>query len=79
MSIEADGDGNGYIKAMVTAAPQAGKANAALIKMLAQNWRLAKSTLSVIHGATDRNKTIEVAGETDALLRQLHEWRGQYQ
>ncbi len=77
-AIETDGDGKGYIKAMVTAAPEAGKANGALIKVLAADWKLAKSSITVIHGATDRNKTILVAGETDAVLRRLHQWLGNF-
>ncbi len=78
-TVAADGDGNGFIKAMVTAAPEAGKANGALIRMLAKEWKLARSTFEVIHGKTDRNKTVLVAGETDALMRLLHQWLDNFQ
>jgi len=64
---------------MVTTVPEAGKANAALLKMLARQWKLAKSTLTVVQGATDRNKTIHVAGETDILMQRLHQWLGNFQ
>lgn len=73
-AIETDADGAGLVKAMVTAVPEQGKANAALIKLLAEDWKLAKSTITVIRGATDRNKTLLVAGETDALMQRLHQW-----
>ena len=78
VSIEADGEGNGVIKAMVTTVPEAGKANAALIKLLGREWKLAKSTIQVIRGATDRNKTILVVGETDILMPRLHQWLGRF-
>ncbi|HER26522.1 MAG TPA: DUF167 domain-containing protein, partial [Rhodospirillales bacterium] len=74
VSVEADGDGNGLIKARVTAVAEAGKANGALIKLLSRQWRLKKSSIQVIHGATDRNKTLLVAGETEVLLDHLHLW-----
>jgi len=73
-AIETDADGSGLIKVMVTAVPEQGKANAALIKLLAGEWRLAKSTILVIRGATDRDKTLLVAQETDTLMQQLHQW-----
>lgn len=66
--------GDGVLKAQVTAIPEGGKANAALIKMLAKEWKLAKSGLAVIQGATDRNKTVLVAGDTEELWERLHDW-----
>lgn len=78
-AITVDGEGKGVIKAMVTAVPEAGKANAALIKILAREWKVAKSSLAVVQGATDRNKTVEVAGETDALMHTLHQWRDHFE
>jgi len=73
-AIEIDADGAGLIKVMVTAVPEQGKANAALIKLLAAEWKVAKSTITVIRGATDRNKTLLVAQETDTLMQRLHQW-----
>jgi len=70
----ADADANMVLKASVTAAPVAGKANAALIKMLAGQWKLAKSALTVVRGQSDRNKTLLIRGETKELMKKLTDW-----
>ena len=62
------------LKVAVTAAPEAGKANAALVELLARAWRVPKSSISVVRGATDRHKTLLVAGAPQALLDQLETW-----
>ena len=49
------------IKTSVTAAPEAGKASTALLKLLASEWKLPKSSLNIINGATTRRKIIEIA------------------
>ena len=73
-ALHTDSEGAGVLKAQVSVVPEGGKANAALIKMLAKEWKLAKSSLQIIHGATDRNKTVFVAGDKEKLLKQLHDW-----
>lgn len=62
------------IKVSVTAPPEDGKANAAVIKLLAKAWKLPKSGISVAKGATSRDKTLHVAGDTDTVLKQLEAW-----
>jgi uncharacterized protein len=69
-----DADGDAVLKATVTAVPEDGKANAALIKMLAREWKLAKSGFDIIHGATGQNKTLFVAGDTEHVLKKLQDW-----
>lgn len=66
--------GQAVLKAQVTTAPEGGKANAALVKMLAREWKLAKSSIEVIHGATDRNKTLLVTGDAEQVLKYLQDW-----
>ncbi|MCP4709761.1 MAG: DUF167 domain-containing protein, partial [Planctomycetes bacterium] len=41
--MQTDAAGSSILKAQVTTVPEGGKANAALIKMLAKEWKLAKS------------------------------------
>lgn len=69
--VAVDADGGACVKASVTAAPEAGKANAALIALLAKAWRLPKSAISVVTGAASRRKTLLIAGDPAALLPQL--------
>ena len=54
--------------------PEDGKANAALIRLLAKEWRLAKSSLEIIQGATDRRKTLLISGDGAELAARLDEW-----
>ena len=67
-------DGQAVLKVRVTAPPEDGKANAALIKLLAKAWKLPKSALSLVAGHTDRRKTLAVAGDPAALRRDLEAW-----
>ena len=53
-------DGLWTIKARVTAAPDKGKANAALIELLARTWHIRRSAITLIMGAADRRKLIEL-------------------
>lgn len=62
------------LRARVTAAPENGKANAALIKLLAKAWKLPKTALTVAAGAKDRRKTIHVAGDPAILLPRIQHW-----
>lgn len=62
------------LKARVTAAPESGKANAALLKLLAKHWKLPKSAMTVASGAKDRRKTVHVAGDPDLLAARLDRW-----
>ncbi|MEO5374393.1 MAG: DUF167 family protein [Alphaproteobacteria bacterium] len=74
VGVAMEADGTRVLKVAVTAVPEDGKANAALIKLLAKEWKLAKTTVSIAGGATDRRKTLRVEGDTDPLMRRLQEW-----
>jgi uncharacterized protein (TIGR00251 family) len=62
------------LKVSVTAAPEDGKANAAVIALLAKEWGVAKSAISVVSGATDRRKLVEIRGPSQELLARLQSW-----
>ncbi len=51
----------------ITAPPDKGKANAAIIKLLAKATGLAKSSFTITAGETARLKTINVSGESKIL------------
>ena len=70
----ADPAGGTAVKAAVTAVPEAGKANAALLRLLAKEWRLPRSSLTIAAGAGDRRKTVAVAGDPDAIAARLTDW-----
>ncbi len=65
---------DGGLKAQVTAPPEDGKANAAVIALLAEEWRLPKSSFDVIKGQTARAKTVRVSGEPSAIVERVREW-----
>ena len=67
-------DGATVLKLRVTEPPEDGKANAALIKLLAKAWKQPKSALSLVAGHTDRRKTLAVAGDPAALRHDLERW-----
>lgn len=67
-------DGLAALKVSVTSPPEDGKANAALIKLLAKEWKLAKTKLEVIQGQTSRNKVLSLSGDGEALAALLHAW-----
>lgn len=72
--LAAEVDGGVALKVAVTAAPEDGKANAAVIKLLAAEWGVAKSTISVVLGAADRRKVVQLAGNPVALTEKLQDW-----
>jgi len=67
-------DGGKALKVGVTAAPEGGKANEAVITLLAREWGVAKSAISVVSGATDRRKLVEIRGPSQDLLVRLQGW-----
>lgn len=67
-------DGSRMLKIAVTAAPEDGKANAAVIALLAKEWGVAKSAISVVAGATDRRKIVEIRGQSAELMQRLQAW-----
>lgn len=69
--VAAGAGGTMELRARVTAVPENGKANAALIRMLAKHWKLPKSALRIAGGAKDRRKTVHVEGDTAALIRTI--------
>lgn len=69
--IAADGDGVGSLKISVTAVPEDGKANKALIDLLAKSWKIAKRSIQITSGATDRRKILFIEGDAEDLRRLL--------
>jgi len=69
-----EADGGVALSATVRAAPEDGKANAAIIKLLASEWGLPSASLRLVGGARDRRKSFHLAGEPKVLLARLEGW-----
>jgi uncharacterized protein (TIGR00251 family) len=67
----AEADGSFALKVSVAAPPDKGRANEAVIALLARALGVPKSRLAVAQGAASRHKTLRVAGDPGALARRL--------
>ncbi len=72
--VDRDAAGRWRLRVRVTAVAEKGRANAAMIKLLAKAWAVPAGSIRITAGATDRNKTVLVAGERGALHRRLENW-----
>jgi uncharacterized protein YggU (UPF0235/DUF167 family) len=69
--VVADENGEPVLKVGVTAAPEQGKANQALIALLAKHLKLPKSAVAIESGATDRRKCLLFEGDAADLAQRL--------
>ena len=58
----------------VTAPAEGGKANRAMIKLLARELRLPASAMHIASGATARQKSVQIAGDPAHLKKRLELW-----
>jgi uncharacterized protein YggU (UPF0235/DUF167 family) len=70
----ADADGEVFLRLRVSAVAEKGKANDAVVKLLAKAWRVPRSSLAIVAGETDRNKVVAVAGDADELAARIGSW-----
>ena len=63
-----EADGGAALKVAVTAPPADGKANAALLRLLARLFGLPPRDFELVLGAADRRKVVAIAGAPDKLL-----------
>ena len=71
LGIASTAEGGRTFKASVTARARDGRANEALLQLLARAWRVARRDLSIVVGAASRNKIVHIAGEPHQLLAKL--------
>ena len=76
---EFDADGEPYLKARVSAVPEDGKANKALIALLSKKLRTSKSSIQFISGETSRKKILRIEGDPEYLKEKLLELVGEDQ
>lgn len=64
-------DGACVLKVRIKAPPADGKANRALIALLAKRWKLAKSDVALVSGESGRRKRVRLTGDSEALAATL--------
>lgn len=72
--LEHEPQGGVRLRVAVTEAADAGRANAAVLALLAKVWRLPKTSLAIASGATDRRKTVLIAGDGKNVMARLLRW-----
>jgi uncharacterized protein YggU (UPF0235/DUF167 family) len=55
----------------VLRAAEGGRANEALMRLLARAWDLPRRDLSIVAGAAGRNKTVRMAGDAQRLMDKI--------
>lgn len=58
------------LKVRLTAPPVDGAANEALIALLAEQLDVPKRQVTIVRGSTGRQKTVEIAGITEKILKE---------
>ncbi len=60
---------------LVNAPPVDGKANAAVQRVLAETFGVARSAVAIVRGETGKKKTVRIAGITTAAVARITEQR----
>jgi len=68
---EVRGVRDGVLEVSLAAQPIEGAANAELIETLARALGVPKSSITIVHGATGRNKLVEIAGVSAETVRRV--------
>lgn len=69
--IEQRDDGTAVLRLRVSAVPDKGKANAAVLALLAKSLGIPKSAITLVSGELSRFKTARVVGDIDVLVSRL--------
>jgi uncharacterized protein (TIGR00251 family) len=67
----AGADGAKLLKVRVAAPPEAGKANKALIALIAETFGVSRSAVTIASGETARLKLIDVEGDAKKIAEKL--------
>jgi uncharacterized protein len=69
-----EGPAGPHVQARVRAVPEDGRANAALVELVAREIGVPKSTVEVTSGQTARLKSVSIAGDPAALETRIAAW-----
>ena len=71
-SVEIGADGT--VRVRVTATPDRGKANEAVVKLLAAKIGVSKSAVRIVRGHTSRSKSVQIEGlNLDSVIKRIRE------
>ena len=62
---------DGTLKMSVRAAPEKGKANRSVIRLLARRLGLASNQITIVSGLTSRRKSVHLTGLDEGQVRQM--------
>ncbi|WP_331372494.1 DUF167 domain-containing protein [Sinorhizobium chiapasense] len=74
---ESAADGEEYLKVRVRAVPEKGKANQALIALLAKQFGIAKNRIALLSGDTQRKKILRIDADPEEIIKRLAEIVGE--
>jgi uncharacterized protein len=63
--------GGRVLKATVTAPAEDGRANEALLQLLARAWRIPRRDLAIVQGRRSREKAVRIAGDPQQLIEKI--------
>lgn len=69
--VSRDADEHAHLKVRVSVVPENGKANKALIALLAKTLGTSKSRISIVSGDTARKKILRIDGDLEDLVEKL--------
>ncbi len=65
---------DGTVRVRVTAPPDRGKANEAVVKLLSKNLGIPKSSVRIMRGHTSRSKLVQIEGmNLDSAIKRIKE------
>jgi uncharacterized protein (TIGR00251 family) len=71
LGLDETAPGRPVLRAAVAAPASEGRANAALLRLIAREFGLRLGELAIVAGARSRDKVVEIAGDPEALRRFL--------
>lgn len=63
------GEHGGAMRVSVTAPPEAGRANEAIVVLLSEVWKLKRAQITLVSGASSRSKRFLIRGMSPEELR----------
>lgn len=69
--VEINADGEAHLKARVSCVPEKGKANKALLALLAKTFSVPKSSITLVSGDTARQKILRIDGDPEDLKKKI--------